>query len=130
MGGVISFAKAKEMLTKRATKKLGNNTYLESNNDGSFGIMFHRTEIVRIFEDGSFEIDNGGYTTPTTKQRIEEFSSVRIEQKKYVWYVHTLTGLYEFERDMRFTPNHEPVNKTFRKISNESWLTRRAASGY
>lgn len=126
--GIMTFAKAKTTLGKRSSKKIGNNTYLQSNHDGTIGIRFHSTEIVMLFEDGTIEFDNGGYRSMTTKERLNAFTPFSFEQKKHEWFVHTRTGLYAFERHMRFDQNHNPVpndsRRPYRKIGNDSSLNR------
>jgi hypothetical protein len=56
--------------------------------DGSTIVLhMHRTDVVRWRADGTTVLDSGGWKTPTTKQRIQDFAAVRIVQEKGEWYV-------------------------------------------
>lgn len=37
-------------------------------------IILFDTEIVRYYQDGTFSVDNGGYNTPTTSTRVNQFT--------------------------------------------------------
>lgn len=66
-------------------KKLANNTYLFKD-DEIFRIRFHATDIVRIYNDGLYLIDNGGWFTPTTKNRINSYAPINIYTRKGHWF--------------------------------------------
>ena len=75
--------------TKWATRrKVGNNTYAEILSDGSVGIMLHGTYVVKIHQDGTYTLNTGGWYTPTTKDRINKYSPVRVFQRKGDWYLN------------------------------------------
>lgn len=78
--------------TNRERRKVGNNTYAEILYDGSVGITLHSTCVVRIHEDGTYTLSNGGWQTPTTKDRINQYSPVRVYQRNYEWFVKLHTG--------------------------------------
>lgn len=67
-------------------KPLGRNTRLFKKGE-DFVIQFHRTNVVTIHADGTYTLNSGGWQTSTTKERINEFSPVRIYQKSFAWYV-------------------------------------------
>lgn len=73
--------------TNKDRRKVGNNTYAEILPDGSVGITLHRTCVVRIHEDGTYTLSNGGWLTSTTKDRINQYSPYRVFQKNYEWFV-------------------------------------------
>ena len=73
--------------TGRDRRKVGNNTYAEILHDGSVGITLHRTCVVRIYEDGTYKLSNGGWLTSTTKDRINQYSPCRVYQKNFEWFV-------------------------------------------
>lgn len=67
----------------RITKDSRGNVYIvESDDDvslakderGTFEIIFYDTCIVKYYADGSFSVDNGGFNTPTTSTRINQFT--------------------------------------------------------
>lgn len=74
-------------ISYRTRRKVGNNTYAEILNDGSVGIILHGTIVVRIHEDGSYTLNNGGWKTTTTKDRINKYCPYYMFQKNYEWFV-------------------------------------------
>ena len=72
-------------------RKVGNNTYAEILPDGSVGIMLHSTYVVKINPENLYTLSTGGWTTSTTKDRINKYSPVRVHQRKYEWYI-TMNG--------------------------------------
>jgi hypothetical protein len=73
--------------TKRKSRKVGNNTYAEILPDSSVGIMLHGTYVVKIHSDNSATLNTGGWYTSTTKDRINQYSPVRVYQRKGEWYL-------------------------------------------
>mgnify|MGYP006292751249 CR=1 FL=1 len=74
--------------TNRTIRKIGNNTYGEILSDGSVGIMLHSTYVVKIHPDNSATLNSGGWYTSTTKDRINQYSPVRVFQRKGEWYLN------------------------------------------
>lgn len=74
--------------TNRNRRKVGNNTYGEILPDGSVGIMLHSTYVVKIHPDNSATLNSGGWQTVTTKDRINQYSPVRVYQRDYQWYLN------------------------------------------
>jgi hypothetical protein len=74
--------------TNRKSRKVGNNTYAEILPDGSVGIMLHGTTVVRIHPDNSATLNTNGWYTSTTKDRINQYSPVRVYQCKGEWYLN------------------------------------------
>ena len=79
-------------ISYRTRRKVGNNTYAEILHDGSVGITLHSTCVVRIHEDGTYTLSNGGWQTPTTKDRINKYSPVKVYQRNYEWFVKLHNG--------------------------------------
>ncbi len=77
-------------------RKVGNNTYAEILPDGSVGIMLHSTYVVKIHEDGTYTLNSGGWNTSTTKDRINQYSPVRVYQRQYQWYVRLNSKEYPY----------------------------------
>src|SRR5258708_2446810 len=50
-------------------------------------VRYHATIIVRYFADGHTEIANGGFSTETTKRRLNAFTRVAVFADKRVWRV-------------------------------------------
>lgn len=84
----IKMVHGKRNATRR---KVGNNTYAEILQDNSVAITLHQTVVVRIFEDGTYKLSNGGWQTVTTKDRINQYSPVRVYQRNFEWFV-TING--------------------------------------
>ena len=77
-------------------RKVGNNTYAEILPDGSIGIMLHSTYVVKIHADGTYTLSNGGWQTPTTKDRINQYSPYKVYQRNHTWYVHKGEQVFPF----------------------------------
>ncbi len=72
---------------RNGSKKLANNTYLakSSNENDYFYVQLHGNTILKIYQT-HVEHFNCGWTTPTTKARLNEFGHLNIFQKKFIWY--------------------------------------------
>ena len=69
-------------------RKIGHNTYAEILHDNSVGIMLHSTYVVKIHPDNTYTLQTGGWQTVTTKDRINQYSPVRVYQRKHEWFVN------------------------------------------
>src|SRR3954451_6593747 len=58
-------------------RKLENNTRLFANEDGSYRVRLHNTDIVTINPDGTYTLVAGGYQTVTTLDRMRTYAPVR-----------------------------------------------------
>lgn len=81
-------------------RKVGNNTYAEILHDNSVGIMLHSTYVVKIHPDDTYTLQTGGWQTVTTKDRINQYSPVRVYQRKYEWFVNINGKEYPFMEGM------------------------------
>lgn len=77
---------AEKTLGRRDSKKVGNNTYMVRG-DGCIHVRLHQTNVVTYYPDGRIVLNSGGWRTPTTKDRINNWTSARIYQTKYQWYL-------------------------------------------
>lgn len=73
--------------TNKDRRKVGNNTYAEILSDGSVGIKLHNTYVVKIHPYNFYTLDNGGWQTTTTKDRINQYCPYHVFQKNYEWFV-------------------------------------------
>lgn len=80
----VSMVRGKRNAKRR---KVGNNTYAEILSDNSVAITLHSTDVVTIHEDGTYTLRCGGWQTVTTKDRINQYSPVRVYQRNYEWFV-------------------------------------------
>lgn len=81
-----SYADALAFLDGKASVKIGHNTTLENGNDGSVGIRYHDTVIVRYRADGSVTFNTDGWGTMTTLGRMDQASvhfGYRISRKNW-----------------------------------------------
>lgn len=90
----MDWLEAQKKLGKRRFKKLGNNTYLivsrhDVSNQPIFGVKLHKTIVVEILPSGEFALNSGGFTTRTTKNRIETYSPAYIVSRKGTWHLRT-----------------------------------------
>lgn len=91
---MLTYQQALEMIQKaRVSKRFGakavkleNNTYLIQNGS-EFQVVLHRTAVVTIYPNGAYQLKTGGWTTVTTKDRINAYSPVRVFQRKHQWYL-------------------------------------------
>lgn len=87
-------------------RKLAHNTYRVSFDDGSVGVVFHRTLIIQTGRwDGTYILNSGGYRTSTTKQRLNALTpaEVQIYQRNFDWFVSTRGGDIPFSDGMHIT---------------------------
>jgi hypothetical protein len=70
----MNYESANNMLQGRCSqsRKLGNNTYLLRGND-EIAVKLHATHVLTFYKNGSIRIATGGWNTPTTKGRINEY---------------------------------------------------------
>ena len=57
----------------RERRKLANNTYLERRSLGEIAVRLHSTDILTFHEDGRVVLNSGGWTTVTTKDRMNRY---------------------------------------------------------
>jgi hypothetical protein len=73
--------------SQSAGKPLENNTRLYANEDGSYRIRLHYTDIVTINTDGTYTLRANGYHTVTTAQRMRGYSPVKLISDRGEWFV-------------------------------------------
>jgi hypothetical protein len=93
----VSMVHGKRNATRR---KVGNNTYAEILHDGSVGIMLHSTYVVTIHADDTYTLRTGGWYTPTTKDRMNQYSAARVYQEKGEWYVRSNGRVFPYIEGM------------------------------
>jgi len=82
-------------------RKYANNTYLVRNSD-NLALRYHNTDVVKFYPNGNIVLDNGGWYTSTTKERINYVlpNPFYLTQSKGVWYIHNR----DTHTDFRFNP--------------------------
>jgi len=89
-------------------KKVGYSTF-EYTKEGVRRIIFHKTDIIKFNPNGSVTLNSGGWQTPTTLKKINQFSGNigYVRQRKYYWYYYFCLGVIPFEDGMTVWP--EPI---------------------
>ena len=77
-------------------RKVGNNTYAEILHDDTVAIRLHNTDVVKINPNGTYTLNSGGWQTVTTKDRINQYSPVKVYQRKFEWFVNINDKEYPF----------------------------------
>lgn len=75
----------KNVQNYKSAKLVDNNTVKIEYNNGIVAYKLYNTEVVKI-ENNIFTLNSGGWRTPTTKDRINNFAPVKLYQKNNVWY--------------------------------------------
>ena len=93
----MNYSEACALLRGRDKKKVGNNTYLHLERDGSVVLRLHGNGIVVWKHTGEIVLSSCGWRTATTKDRLNKFGPVWVFQHEFTWYF-----MFGEER-MRFT---------------------------
>jgi hypothetical protein len=78
---------------------VANNTYARLDGEDVV-VRYHATDIVRLREDGSVVLNSGGWHTYTTKERLNYFTTARVFQRNFKWFVRTADGVVPFSDGM------------------------------
>lgn len=82
----MNYQSALDKLSGRESRKVGNNTYLHKAGE-DIALRFHKTDVVTFKQNGDVVLDSGGWKTPSTKVRINDYIPGRIHQELSIWYV-------------------------------------------
>lgn len=79
--------------TDKDSRKVANNTYVQRRPEGRIAVKLHQTDVLMFSPNGRIELDSGGWTTPTTKERINRYlpGGYSLVQERGVWYLLDLT---------------------------------------
>lgn len=102
----------------KTSAKIANNTLLYRLDANNIAVRLHNTNIVIYHSDGTITVDSGGWCTPTTRNRIERFSALRIHTVKGDWFAGN-TG--------ELTP---PKVQKCRKCHGVGWLPQVCNDNY
>jgi hypothetical protein len=94
---MLTYDQACDLLTKgrKGRKKLENNTYLERHDEDTVAVVLHSTAVVKIRSDGTFVLNSGGWLTVTTKDRINNYSPVRVSSVRGTWKLYDGQDYYD-----------------------------------
>lgn len=68
----MMYFRAQNFLDGRTRRKLKANTYFETTHSGRIDVIFHATHIMSIYQDNTVTLNNGGWNTVTTRQRLNQ----------------------------------------------------------
>ena len=104
------------------SKKLANNTYRIEYANGTSAIRFHDTDVV-TFDGGKTVLNSGGFKTVSTKDRISQFSGLRISQVNGLWFVNG----FDFYDGITFV-NGKPLKVKNHNLKKVNKLKKQIAS--
>lgn len=92
-------------LGKRRTRVIANNTLKVFKTTACkelVSIRLHDTDIVTFLPGNKIRLNNGGWKTPTTKKRIQEWlpEGYNLYQKNWEWLIDTPTGTIKYKNGM------------------------------
>ena len=76
----------------KTSRKMANNTYLKRRSDNEIALLLHNTDIATYRDDGTVELNSGGWLTVTTKERLNRFTDASIWSTNGVWTISISTG--------------------------------------
>lgn len=121
----------------KESKKLELNTYAKRLDDKTIAIRLYDTDVVLYKDNGVVELNSGGFRTVTTKDRINKYSPLRLQQVKSVWYVMGQETETMFFDGIQFRDNkainaksEAKQDKEVKRISKSKKLARDYANGF
>lgn len=88
---VRSFTEARDYLAdgRGQERRIAHETHVVRRGAGRIALRYHSTDVVTHFKDGRIRLDSGGYSTRTTKRRINQGLPgwIIVFQEDFNWYV-------------------------------------------
>lgn len=91
---IESHTSALRVLGNKSARKIGYKTLLVQE-AGCIAVFHHSTPIIRYYPDGSITLNNGGWASSTTAQRMHRLTplNVRVFIKQYEMFVQVDGGV-------------------------------------
>src|SRR5689334_16706604 len=103
----MTYQEAEAKLAGRDRVRLeGKVTWLERICRRSIGLRYHDTIVVRWWEDGSVQLNDGGWRTTTTLRKMRTYSPYPVYQSHLAWFVAAPNGLERYRRGMIIPSPH------------------------
>jgi len=98
---IKNYTEAENYLGNKNKRPLAYKTKLIRRDSETIAVRHHDTDIIVYYQDGTIILDNGGFYSPTTKERMNLFtpSNIRIYQEKSIWFVSDPN----IDKDITFT---------------------------
>lgn len=86
-----NYSQAELFLSDKNSRRIPGirSTSIQRLDDERIALIYHETNVVPWYKDGSIRLDSGGYRTLTTKKRMNQGSPFVVYQKNGLWYVRT-----------------------------------------
>jgi hypothetical protein len=99
----------------------GRSTLMKVYPDGTEEIQYHDTNVVIKKPGGIIILNSGGFFTPTTKDRIREYSGIDIRQVNGIWYMPDGSSFYDgiTLKEGKVINPKKPDEKRVKKIKND-----------
>jgi hypothetical protein len=132
-----TYSELAEYLTKGKNKDnrpIANNTRVIRRAENMIAIRLHNTDIITFYENGAIGLNSNGWTTITTKDRMNRFTprNIGIGSEKSIWYVsiqepdsdlplwHIDSKRYLFEDGMHILPDGKVYDQNLKSIEEFS----------
>ena len=94
---------SRKITNESVDKFLSRETFKKSNMEvdqcfGQYRLKLHGNVIAVLDEFNMLSISNAGWASNTTKERLNGLPNVRINQKKFVWYLNGVEWNGEWTR--------------------------------
>jgi hypothetical protein len=87
---MLTYAQCKDLVASsrdKNSKPVANNTRVERRGDSAYALRLHATDIATYWENGTIEINSGGWQTVTTAQRLNAFVTRHVYSERGTWFV-------------------------------------------
>lgn len=83
---IHSYESAHTFLGSKQDRPLpGRFTRLQKRDNGAIAVRYHVTDVVTYRPDGTIVLRSGGWQSPTTKNRINNYTGARLTQRAGQW---------------------------------------------
>lgn len=117
----LDFDSLESELGSRDKKKIGYETIIRRIDDFTMAVKYHNTDIITIDVSNIVKLNNGGWDSRTTKDRMNQFLRCRdiyINQKNYEWFITSKeTGTIPYVNGMQIHPDGHISKPT----ENKTW---------